>query len=227
VSNSAKPPTTFHVVPADNSMLGSMAECHRRSFPGFFMTLLGDGCLRLSYKVYNTHPDALSLVAIDSETGAVIGLVAGGAPEVRTEFARRHVLRLVLAALRRSLTNAFVRGRFLHHITGAIKTAAVKCRLLSASATDGPPAIGAPGSWASLFSICTHPDHRGRGIGAALIQRLEAECAQRGFRTLRLSVLNDNLAARAFYETCGWTSFYSNEHGTYYVRTLKSPAESG
>jgi len=220
VNDNAKPATAFHVVASDNSLLDGMVACHQQSFPEFFMTLLGDGCLRSFYRFYNRHPDALSLAAVDSETGSVIGFVVGGAPEVRTEFSRRHCVQLVLAALHRSLTNAFVRGRFLDHVTGALKTVAVKCRMAPASLVGGPPSIGAPGSWASLLSVCTHPDHRRRGAGMALMRAFEEACKKRGYRTLRLCVLKQNNEANALYKRCEWSRFYDSKTCTYYVRQL-------
>ena len=220
VSDNANPPTTFHALRADSSLLEGMVECHQRSFPGFFMTLLGDGCLRSFYQFYNTHPDAVSFAAVDSQTGSVIGFVVGGAPEVRTAFSRRHIVQLVLAAMQRSVTNAFVRKRFLDHVAGAIRAAAVACRVLPASSADGPPAIGAPGSWASLLSICTHPDHRRRGVGTALMQAFEEACSERGYRALRLCVLQQNDEANALYKRREWSRFYDSKTCTYYVRQL-------
>jgi ribosomal protein S18 acetylase RimI-like enzyme len=56
--------------------------------------------------------------------------------------------------------------------------------------------------------ICIHglavaPEHRGRGLGRALIEAAAAEAGRRGARKLSLRVLAENAVARSLYESCG------------------------
>ncbi|MFE4857443.1 GNAT family N-acetyltransferase [Streptomyces sp. NPDC056670] len=75
---------------------------------------------------------------------------------------------------------------------------------------DGLPvgmASGVPGEGAQnveLISMWVHPTARGKGVGDYLIQAVERWAAERGAKTLRLSVMPDNLKATALYERHGF-----------------------
>ena len=49
------------------------------------------------------------------------------------------------------------------------------------------------------------PSHFGRGIGTALLGRLEEEMRKEGHRTGRLCCFSENLRAMGFYQARGWT----------------------
>ena len=57
---------------------------------------------------------------------------------------------------------------------------------------------------AHLYSIVTHPDFQGRGMGTALLDKLEAEARERGCTRIRLEVRADNTDAIALYERRGY-----------------------
>lgn len=46
--------------------------------------------------------------------------------------------------------------------------------------------------------------HRGRGLGRALLELIEEDCASRRIRTLWLTVNKDNVGPIAFYERSGF-----------------------
>lgn len=48
------------------------------------------------------------------------------------------------------------------------------------------------------------PDCMGRGFGRRLIQQVQADMADAGFLEATLWVLDTNVRARSFYESCGW-----------------------
>lgn len=54
--------------------------------------------------------------------------------------------------------------------------------------------------------LWVHPHHQGRGIGTALLGRLEAEMRAGGHRTGRLCCFTENLRAMRFYQGRGWTA---------------------
>ncbi|MBL1102744.1 GNAT family N-acetyltransferase [Streptomyces coffeae] len=76
---------------------------------------------------------------------------------------------------------------------------------------DGLPVgmvSGVPGEGAEnveLISMWVNPAARGQGVGDYLIQAVERWGADRGARTLRLSVMPDNSMAVALYERHGFT----------------------
>ncbi|MBI4312558.1 MAG: GNAT family N-acetyltransferase [Chloroflexi bacterium] len=55
-----------------------------------------------------------------------------------------------------------------------------------------------------LYSIVTHPEAQGRGLGSALLDALEAEAKERGCDRIRLEVRADNDTAIAFYLRRGY-----------------------
>ena len=56
-----------------------------------------------------------------------------------------------------------------------------------------------------LEDLYVRPDHRGRGIGKALLARLAERCAAEGLARLEWEVLNWNAPSIAFYESLGAT----------------------
>ena len=60
---------------------------------------------------------------------------------------------------------------------------------------------------ARIESLAVHPDYRGRGLGVQLIQRAEAEVANRGLQQLNLEVAVDNEEAIRLYERAGFAVF--------------------
>lgn len=67
--------------------------------------------------------------------------------------------------------------------------------------------------WIFLEDLYVRPDHRGGGLGRALLARLAAICVQRGYARLEWSVLNWNTPSIEFYRAIGavplreWTTF--------------------
>ncbi len=53
--------------------------------------------------------------------------------------------------------------------------------------------------------LWVHPSHHGEGMGAALLDRVEAEMRMKGHRTGRLSCFTQNHRAMKFYRERGWT----------------------
>jgi len=58
---------------------------------------------------------------------------------------------------------------------------------------------------ANLSGVAVEPDRWGEGLATALLDFAEAEVRRRGFRLLRLHVLEENERARALYEHLGWS----------------------
>jgi ribosomal protein S18 acetylase RimI-like enzyme len=52
--------------------------------------------------------------------------------------------------------------------------------------------------------ICVARSHRGRGVGTLLLAALYDEAARRGYRSIRLDVIDANWRARALYERQGF-----------------------
>jgi GNAT superfamily N-acetyltransferase len=58
--------------------------------------------------------------------------------------------------------------------------------------------------WARVIALIVGEQHRGRGIGARLLDALEAEAASRGCLAVVLTSGNHRHEAHRFYERCGY-----------------------
>ena len=198
----------------------AMARCHAAAFPGEFLTLMGQGFLRAFYRFYIVR-GGIALVAIDEAGGQVIGLVAGGEPSLRSRFTRRHVVRFVATLAVKSLQHRRIRQRLGEHLRAALVPILRKLHLTRPRAASDPEPTDPLGTWSNLLSVCTHPEFRGRGTGKALMEAFRIASANRGYRTMRLSVHNDNAAAMALYRSCGWRTILTTPKGTYFKRSVE------
>lgn len=66
--------------------------------------------------------------------------------------------------------------------------------------------------YAQLCTLHVGPDHRGRGVGTALLKAYALDAAQQGFTRLRLNVRPDN-PARFMYEKAGFSCTGTGAHG--------------
>lgn len=213
------------ITSADKKHLPGIVECHVAAFPKEFTTLMGRRFLRAFYGYYINQPGGICLVAIDEGSGRVMGLVKGGAPELRSKFTHKYVPRFVGVIIFRILTHSYFRRRLLHHIGQAFLKVGRKLGIATKQSQGNPPPPEDPqGTWSSLLSICAHPDFRGRGAGAALMEAFRAESQKRGYKTMRLSVHNANEAAIALYKRCGWQAIQISPNGTYFKRSVEENA---
>ncbi len=70
--------------------------------------------------------------------------------------------------------------------------------------------VGYGGIWisgetADIVNIAVHPRTRNRGVGSALVRRLESLAAAQGARQIFLEVRSKNAAARRLYSSLGFT----------------------
>lgn len=61
--------------------------------------------------------------------------------------------------------------------------------------------------------ICVARDHRGKGVGTALLESLYAEASARGYGMVRLDVIDTNWRARALYERLGFVALRTERIG--------------
>lgn len=64
-----------------------------------------------------------------------------------------------------------------------------------------------------IDGICVAPEARGRGIGSRLIAALCDEARARGYREVRLDVIDSNWRARALYERQGFAAIRTEPMG--------------
>ena len=84
------------------------------------------------------------------------------------------------------------------------------------------PNVWYPGPVALLDELYVAPEHRGRGLGSSLLERVENVAREHGAQVLEINVDGEDTAARRFYERHGYRN--SEPGGTepllYYFREL-------
>ncbi|WP_405764117.1 GNAT family N-acetyltransferase [Streptomyces sp. NBC_00080] len=74
---------------------------------------------------------------------------------------------------------------------------------------DLPPGTG------EVYALYIRPDLTGNGIGTLMINALHSHATDQRFNTVMLWVLQDNLRARRFYESLGYTTDGATQSDTY------------
>lgn len=59
----------------------------------------------------------------------------------------------------------------------------------------------------NIHDFAIHPDYRGRGLGAQLMEFISAQARQCGFYKITLEVLEGNHAAQALYRASGFAGY--------------------
>ena len=72
-----------------------------------------------------------------------------------------------------------------------------------------------------IYALYVAPGHWRRGIGSELLERAATLLAERGLGECTLWVLEQNPAARAFYERAGWTTDGALKHAAAAVTEVR------
>lgn len=165
----------------------ALAALHRRAFPDFFLSRLGEPFLRQLYLGYLSDSDAVVSVARATE-GRVVGVCLGSA----------HPAGFFSRLLRRRLLGFLVASGL-----AIVRDPRTAPRLLAALRYRGEVPQRLDG--ALLSSLCVDPDVQSAGIGRALDEAWRARAAELGARTAFLTTDADgNEAVNRFYHRGGW-----------------------
>lgn len=72
----------------------------------------------------------------------------------------------------------------------------------------------------ALENIAVHPDSAGKGIGKALIQRVESECMKLGLSEIRLSTHRDITENISLYQHLGWRTTHTEDNKVHMRKTV-------
>jgi ribosomal protein S18 acetylase RimI-like enzyme len=210
--------------------LQQVAALHETCFPGYYLTRLGPAFLEAMYGWYVRSPEAIAYVALN-QSERVVGFVAG---TTRAEGYHRSLFRhqagpLLWALLRRlvahpllTLGQIWERKDLLPQALSALLSPASGPSVESVPVPNtGPPA-------ASLVSIGVEPSQRRSGIARRMTELFLREGAQRGSQLVTLSVREDNLGARRFYENLEWVEVSTSSqeyHGSLSITYQKNTSE--
>lgn len=152
--------------------------------------------------------DAAEIALVGRPDGALLAAIARPLVAFNAPFAGPHEARSLVLVLRRSRGGEIAGGLLGETVYG----------------------------WLSIQALYVPPDLRGRGLGAALIRRAEAEARARGCRGIVVNTFS--FQARPFYERLGFAHFGTLEdcppgHRCFYLRkslrrdavALNSPAQ--
>ena len=107
-----------------------------------------------------------------------------------------------------------IRALLAHGDTVILLAGEPACAL---SVTRFRPGLWSPKLESYLAELYVVPDRRGQGIGRALMEETMAAARAAGADTMELGTGEDDVAARALYESLG---FDNHEHGPGGARTL-------
>lgn len=159
-----------------------------RAFPDFFLTFLGARFLRELYRSFIFEPTAIGLVAIDTNTNNVLGVVVGTlTPEgYFKRLLKKKWLTFCLAS-----------------IPAIIKRPATIKRLFRALFYRGDPPKGP--KRALLNGIAVLPEVQNLGIGKSLVESWLTEIARKGSEGCFLVTdAKNNEKIHNFYRKMGW-----------------------
>jgi ribosomal protein S18 acetylase RimI-like enzyme len=215
LNNNAKP-TAPLVVVAEQRHLDGLVACHCLALPDRVMTRLGPSFLRAHFRYYIRHPKGIVLAALDPD-GSVIGYTMGGAPWLRKRFLWTHALSLGPIILWKALTDPVVRARLREPAPLVADDQRQEGAAVWCGWPDDPPE-----TTGRLLFLATHPDHRRKGVGRALLVAFRHECSRRGFRTMQVMTQNVNGAAIGLYRSAGWQITGVSRCDTYFWSPVDS-----
>jgi GNAT superfamily N-acetyltransferase len=166
----------------------ALAGIHRRAFPDFFLSSLGEPFLTQLYRGFAEDSSAITVVVRD-ERGIPCGAAVG-----TTEP----------AGFYRRLVKLRWPGFVAASACAAITSPTTVPRLLRAISYRGElPSVG---QWALLSSVCLDPSLQGSGVGRQLattwLERARTMGVTHAFLT---TDANDNDVINRFYIAQGWT----------------------
>ena len=179
----------FEIAKISKEHVKEVVDIHMRSFPGFFLTFLGPGFLRVFYSALVDIPEGIGFVAKDSETKQILGIVSG--TTIPEGFFKK---------LLKQRWWAFG----MASINAVLRRPAIVLRLFSALFFRGEPPEQVH-QRALLCSIATIPEARGRKIGRTLMDSWLNEIKRLGSTGAYLKTdAEDNDPVKRFYLNYGW-----------------------
>ncbi|KYZ76430.1 hypothetical protein AXX12_08325 [Anaerosporomusa subterranea] len=175
------------IKPVDLEHIPEVVDIHMKSFPGFFLSFLGEKFLRIYYSSVCSAHEKIGFVYVDSE-GKTLGFVVGTSNPAGfyTRLLRNKWPKFLLAS-----TQAIMRSpRILPRLARAV--------FYPGKNPKGEEAAG-------LYSIGVAPQAQGLGIGKKLVMAFLNEANQRSCKQVFLTTDRDgNEATNQFYTHLGF-----------------------
>jgi len=181
----------------NRSELKALVDLHKKAFPGFLMTLLGDRFLYEYYNIVFDYSGNIMLLCDESEN-VHIGFVVGfRSPNKFYSSLKKKKFNLLACALGHLISTP----RLFYRVFKSYKTAAVR-------AADK----GYGDDVAELASIGVDPNSRNRGAGRLLLSQFIEEGKKMGVKKVYLTTdRNNNDHVNRFYTQNGFVICGINE----------------
>jgi ribosomal protein S18 acetylase RimI-like enzyme len=171
--------------------LGQVVEVHKSSFPGFFLTELGENFLSLYYDSVGRDQKGLLLGFYDEDE--LLGFAAATtlSKGFNTHLVKQNLFPFTLMGMRLLFTRFAALIRLFKNFS---KT--------NSYVTD-------EGNYAELLSIGVSVKKQGQGVGKKLLLQLEKELKLKGCSLLSLTTdYDNNEKAISFYKVLGYEIYY-------------------
>lgn len=208
--------------------VASAVELHQRVLADEFISRFGRSFLRLYYQAFAASADAVALVAVDPQTGAVIGVLLGTLhPSSHYRFlVRRFGLPLAIAVTRAACVHPklgwhVIQTRSIRYARGILRSLRGQSR---EHAQQETPAL----CTADLTHLGVDPAWRSQGIGSILVQAYEHLAHSAHVDQIDLVTYPPSAGgAGPFYERLGWqTDGQVSRTDEHFVRYTKRLSES-
>jgi ribosomal protein S18 acetylase RimI-like enzyme len=205
--------TAVAVRPLAVADLAVAARLHAALLPHGFFALLGLRYLRAYYGTFLASPHAIGLVAeLEGRPAGILVGTSRNAAHYRWVIRHRGLRLACLGAsamlVRPTVAVRFLRTRLRRYGRRVVLTVLARaCRGGNSAPTDA-----APEDTAVLTHVMVADQARGRGAGAALVDRFVAAAKAAGARTATLVTLAGGDGAGSFYKQLGWEHL-EDRHG--------------
>lgn len=175
---------------ASKANIGKIVEVHLSAFPGFFLTELGEKFLTLYYECVLNSEDGILLSCFDE--GNIIGFCAATTHSAgyNSRLIKHNFLKFALIGAKFCITKPGAIIRLANNLTK------------SGSTED-------KGDYGELLSIGVSSEAQGKGVGKALLGKLEQSMSEVGVKRLSLTTdFEENEKTLRFYSSIGFKKLY-------------------
>jgi ribosomal protein S18 acetylase RimI-like enzyme len=201
------------IVSMTEEMVRPAARVHMNTLPDSRTALMGEAYVT-AFISWLREPEhgGIALAAVDDQA-EVVGYVIG-APVGYSRALSRHLFWISAAATAAHPALIF-RSEFQSGLLDRLRLAATG--KMFQSSTFELPALTM-----SLVAMGVLPAARRQKTGLRLVESFEGRAREMGMRSMRLSTRSDNIAARSFYESCGWRLLEEAGRIAFYFRLLNA-----
>ncbi len=173
----------------DEKKINEIADLHKKAFPEFFLTKLGEPFLKTLYKGYLDDNDSGIIIAVDKER--ILGIIAYS--NDYSNFYRNLIKHKIFQFGWCSFLAVLRHPAFAKRLIGAFKKGE------SVERTE---------KYVELASICVDPKESGRGIGSELLHYLQSRVDYSTYAYINLETdAENNERANRFYINNGFTLY--------------------